>query len=108
MLDWAGEVWWWWRCVRWCTCLMMMPSVKETTLSMSTTSDVESGVAPSRLKTPPPSGQYSPCAEWENKPGVSTVRCHSQMSLTRRTSMNLLWSASNGLAMNVSVRYLSK
>ena len=59
-------------------------------------------------KIPSPSGIASPSGAFEKRPGVSTVRCHSQMSAMRRTSPKRLWSASKGLLMNVSVRYLSK
>ena len=52
--------------------------------------------------------QYSPCIDCPNRPGARTFFCHSQMSAMRRMSPKRLWSASNGLLMNVSDRYLSK
>lgn len=85
-----------------------MPSAKETTFVASTTSDVDSGVAPSIENSPSPSGHASPRSAFEKSPGTSTLCDHSQMSETRRMFSKRLCAESNVFAMKVSVRCLSK
>ena len=86
----------------------MMPSSNEKLFVSSTTSAVESGVAPCSENGPSPSGHHSPKSAFEKRPGTYTAAVHSQMSEMRRMFSKRLWFESKVLSMNVSDKNLSK